>query len=72
MAERKGFEPSMRFPPYSLSRGAPSAARPPLRQTVSISLLVCWTQGEEFACWRAPNTWPKAGSLARRSIHKRV
>ena len=32
LAERKGFEPSMRFPPYSLSRGAPSATRPPLRQ----------------------------------------
>ncbi len=30
-AEREGFEPSMRFPTYSLSRGAPSATRPPLR-----------------------------------------
>ena len=35
MAERKGFEPSMRFPPYSLSRGAPSATRPPLRQDLT-------------------------------------
>ncbi len=31
MAERKGFEPSRRFPVYSLSRGAPSTTRPPLR-----------------------------------------
>jgi hypothetical protein len=32
MAEREGFEPSMEFKaPYSLSRGAPSASRPPLR-----------------------------------------
>ncbi len=31
MAERKGFEPSRRLPVYSLSRGAPSTTRPPLR-----------------------------------------
>ena len=31
LAEREGFEPSMGFTPYSLSRGAPSATRPPLR-----------------------------------------
>ncbi len=31
VAEREGFEPSMEFPPYSLSRGAPSATRPSLR-----------------------------------------
>jgi hypothetical protein len=31
MAEREGFEPSMELlTPYSLSRGAPSASRPPL------------------------------------------
>ena len=29
-SEREGFEPSMRLLPYSLSRGAPSATRPPL------------------------------------------
>ena len=35
MAEREGFEPSMGFlNPYSLSRGAPSATRPPLRKLV--------------------------------------
>ena len=32
MAETKGFEPSRRFPAYSLSRGAPSTTRPRLRQ----------------------------------------
>jgi hypothetical protein len=32
LAEREGFEPSMELlTPYSLSRGAPSAARPPLQ-----------------------------------------
>ncbi|KTD20261.1 hypothetical protein Llan_1912 [Legionella lansingensis] len=30
LAEREGFEPSMGFLPYSLSRGAPSASRPSL------------------------------------------
>jgi hypothetical protein len=33
LAEREGFEPSMELlTPYSLSRGAPSAARPSLRK----------------------------------------
>ena len=31
LAEREGFEPSMSFTPYSLSRGAPSTTRPSLR-----------------------------------------
>jgi hypothetical protein len=31
LAERKGFEPSIRVNVYTLSRGAPSATRPPLR-----------------------------------------
>ena len=30
MAEREGFEPSIRVNVYTLSRGAPSATRPPL------------------------------------------
>jgi hypothetical protein len=35
LAEREGFEPSMGFlNPYSLSRGAPSATRPPLRNSI--------------------------------------
>ena len=39
LAEREGFEPSMEvLPPYSLSRGAPSAARPPLRATPQLTL----------------------------------
>jgi hypothetical protein len=32
MAEGVGFEPTIRFPVYTLSRRAPSTARPPLRQ----------------------------------------
>ena len=31
LAEREGFEPSIRFPAYTLSKRAPSATRPPLR-----------------------------------------
>ena len=31
VAEREGFEPSRRFPAYTLSRRAPSTTRPPLR-----------------------------------------
>ena len=32
LAEREGFEPSRRFPAYTLSRRAPSTTRPPLRR----------------------------------------
>ncbi len=32
MAEKEGFEPSIEFPLYTLSRGAPSATRPFLRE----------------------------------------
>ena len=37
LAEREGFEPSMRlYTPYSLSRGAPSATRSRLRLSKSV------------------------------------
>ncbi len=32
MAESEGFEPSIEFPLYTLSRGAPSASRPTLHK----------------------------------------
>ncbi len=32
MAEREGFEPSIEFPLYTLSKRAPSTARPSLRR----------------------------------------
>ena len=35
LAEREGFEPSRRFPAYTLSRRAPSTTRPPLRAGAS-------------------------------------
>lgn len=38
MAEREGFEPSMGVSPYSLSRGAPSAARPSLQCSILATL----------------------------------
>ena len=34
VAERKGFEPSIRVNVYALSRGAPSATRPPLQRGI--------------------------------------
>ena len=34
LAEGAGFEPAMELPPYTLSRRAPSTARPPLRATL--------------------------------------
>lgn len=39
MAESEGFEPSMEFLPYALSRGAPSATRPTLRNSLYCLLL---------------------------------
>src|SRR5690606_20512118 len=33
VAEREGFEPSIRFPVYTRSRRAPSTTRPPLRDS---------------------------------------
>ena len=35
MAERVGFEPTLEFPPNTLSKRAPSATRPPLREAQS-------------------------------------
>jgi hypothetical protein len=47
LAEREGFEPSKGFlNPYSLSRGAPSAARPPLQ--------MCIDHFVEFSCSSLP------------------
>jgi hypothetical protein len=34
MADRMGFEPTEELPPHSLSRGAPSATRPPVHHLV--------------------------------------
>ena len=39
LAERKGFEPSIRVNVYALSRGAPSATRPPLRRLKPLEIL---------------------------------
>ena len=38
MAEREGFEPSVSLTPHTLSRRAPSAARPSLRRKAKESL----------------------------------
>ena len=36
LAEREGFEPSIRFPIYTLSKRAPSTTRPPLQDLYMI------------------------------------
>ena len=51
VAEREGFEPSRRFPAYTLSRRAPSTTRPPLRRGVC-SLI----GGGEARGWRGKST----------------
>ena len=49
MAEREGFEPSKRFPVYTLSKRAPSTTRPPLLVIIINSFdklfykfFICW------------------------------
>ena len=37
LAERKGFEPSIPLPVYTLSRGAPSTTRPPPRTALAVN-----------------------------------
>ena len=44
LAEGAGFEPAIRFPVYTLSRRAPSTARPPLQRALHIS-----SEGEAIA-----------------------
>ncbi len=39
MAERMGFEPMKEFPLYTLSKRAPSTARPPLQNSYSLFIL---------------------------------
>ena len=41
MAEREGFEPSIRVNVYTLSRRAPSAARPPLQFIDAKGIMPC-------------------------------
>ena len=36
MADREGFEPSIRSPVYTISNRAPSAARPPLHVVIHL------------------------------------
>ncbi len=53
MAVREGFEPSMQLQTtYSLSRGAPSATRPPHQIHYSLSLLHHEENKENGASWR--------------------
>jgi len=54
MAESEGFEPSIRFPVYTLSRGAPSATRPALLNSncyllTSLMLVVNMAHGARYS-----------------------
>src|SRR5271163_2890911 len=58
LAEGAGFEPAIQFPAYTLSRRAPSAARPPLHVASSsraarISFVALGTQAESAIPWTA-------------------
>ena len=58
MAEREGFEPSRRFPAYTLSRRAPSTTRPPLQQAghnhFPVACASAGGAGKRFRLGRAP------------------
>src|SRR3954470_9765 len=41
MADRVGFEPTVRFPPRSFSKAVPSASRPPIQRGVCIAIGAC-------------------------------
>ena len=49
LAEREGFEPSRRFPAYTLSRRAPSTTRPPLLASLLDGAVTDW-QGGAYPC----------------------
>ena len=58
MAEREGFEPSIGLTLYALSRGAPSATRPPLRarRNHNTSWAVCRNPKSSFKRLHSRNT----------------
>ena len=61
MAEGEGFEPSIRFPVYTLSRRAPSTTRPPLR--VQPPAAATWAQLRTSSRQRlAPSAGRRSGS----------
>jgi hypothetical protein len=74
VAEREGFEPSRRFPAYTLSRRAPSTTRPPLQRAPEI---IFPPLAQAPSPPREPRTsirrpadhpgWPGPGSAERRS-----
>ena len=66
VADGKGFEPSRRFPAYTLSRRAPSTTRPPLRISVCrASTRPCRPLSRRSPCrqswWRSTKI-PRSGS----------
>ena len=64
MAEREGFEPSIRFPVYTRSRRAPSTTRPPLRSTSPLMRGGRWrSSSRSFAECQAVNAFFPANAL---------
>ena len=48
MADREGFEPSIRFHVYTLSRRAPSTTRPPVHPSAAVGHAAGWERPEPF------------------------
>ena len=60
LAEREGFEPSIRFTVYTLSRRAPSTTRPSLRKGRILAERVGRRRGVSgFLCVRRDETFPR-------------
>src|ERR1700741_2174660 len=58
MAEGVGFEPTVRVPVHGISSAAPSAARPPLRVTVTPEGAIKLAEGRGFEPPRALRPYP--------------
>jgi hypothetical protein len=77
LAERKGFEPSIPLPVYTLSRGAPSTTRPPPRTALAVSERLSYrdlgrAQGERpEGPWGRPNSSGRLAVRASRSGARR-
>ena len=79
LAEREGFEPSIRFHVYTLSRRAPSTTRTPLlKESLSYTELPSWSRrgvrpscGSSHGPIPSPLKWTFLRKLARLFIDPR-
>ena len=76
MAEGEGFEPSIRFPVYTLSKRAPSAARPPLLAALAEARLRALARSRQVMPTRAgffkPPSRRHALLYSANNLHKPV